>query len=207
MDLVIVNMSDAGDVDVDLRDALTSCWVQVTNAGGAVGFPFPPVDAEEVGPAVDDMCRSLHPDRARLLLAYVDEQLAGWVTVVRNPSRLTAHWATIQRLQTATAFRGLGIGRALMVRARSLAVDELGVDHLWLSVRGGMGLEAFYEQLGWTVTGTHPSALRLGPDDTRDEIFMTLIDLEERTLTTTAVKPGWRSAVLASVRRLGPNLR
>jgi GNAT superfamily N-acetyltransferase len=177
MDIVIDSVSDAVGVDADLRNALTACWVQVTNAGGAVGFPFPPVDVAEVRSAIDDMCLSLHPDRAHLLVAAVDQHLAGWVTVVRNTARITAHWATIQRLQTATAFRGLGIGRALMSRARLLARDELGVDHLWLSVRGGMGLEAFYEQLGWTVTGRHPSALRLGPDDTRDEIFMTLMDL------------------------------
>jgi hypothetical protein len=45
------------------------------------------------------------------------------------------------------------------------------------SVRGGLGLEAFYEQLGWKVTGTHPAALRLGPDDIRDEVFMALTSL------------------------------
>jgi GNAT superfamily N-acetyltransferase len=176
-DVVIVSLSQADGVDADLREALTACWVEVTNAGGAVGFPFPPVDVEEVRSAVEELCRSLHPDRMHLLVASMDGQLAGWVTVVRNTARLTAHWATIQRLQTATAFRGLGIGRALMGRARSMARDELGVEHLWLSVRGGMGLEAFYEQLGWTVTGSHPSALRLGPNDTRDEIFLTLMSL------------------------------
>jgi len=176
-DVVIVSWSSPTGVDAELREALTACWVEVTNAGGAVGFPFPPVDVEDVRSAVEGLSSSLHPDRAHLLVASVDEQLAGWVTVVRNTARVTAHWATIQRLQTATAFRGLGIGRALMSRAQSLARDELGVDHLWLSVRGGMGLEAFYEQLGWTVTGRHPSALRLGPDDARDEIFMTLASL------------------------------
>jgi GNAT superfamily N-acetyltransferase len=176
-DVVFVSLSDADDVDADLREALTACWVEVTNAGGAVGFPFPPVDVGEVRSAVEELSRSLHPDRAYLLVASVGEQVAGWVTVVRNVARVTAHWATIQRLQTATAFRGRGIGHALMSRARTLARDDLGVDHLWLSVRGGMGLEAFYEQLGWTGTGTHPSALQLGPDDTRDEIFMTLTSL------------------------------
>ena len=176
-DVVIVSLTGTASVDAALRDALTGCWVEVTNAGGAVGFPFPPVAVDEVRTEVDQLVRSLQPGRVHLLVASVDDQLAGWVTVVRNTARLTAHWATIQRLQTALAFRGLGIGRALMTRATAVARDDLGVDHLWLSVRGGMGLEAFYEQLGWKVTGTHAAALRLGPDDIRDEVFMALTSL------------------------------
>jgi GNAT superfamily N-acetyltransferase len=173
----IETSTTAAAVDGELRAALTDCWVEVTNAGGAVGFPFPPVEVGEVRSALEQLVASLHPERAHLLVAWVDGRLAGWVTVVRNAPRVTMHWATIQRLQTATGFRGLGIGQALMNRARTVARDELGVDHLWLSVRGGMGLEAFYEQLGWTITGIHPAALRLGPDDIRDEVFMALMDL------------------------------
>ncbi|WP_406505362.1 hypothetical protein [Streptomyces sp. NBC_00212] len=30
-----------GDVTSQLRYALAECWVEVTNAGGAAGFPFP----------------------------------------------------------------------------------------------------------------------------------------------------------------------
>lgn len=35
------------DVPPLLRQDLIDCWVEVTNAGGAAGFPFPPVTAVE----------------------------------------------------------------------------------------------------------------------------------------------------------------
>lgn len=34
----------ADDVTPQLRHALTACWVEVTDAGGAAGVLFPPVD-------------------------------------------------------------------------------------------------------------------------------------------------------------------
>ena len=47
-----------GDVQVRLATDLTEdpalvgqladCWLEVSNAGGAVGFPFPPVTSEQV---------------------------------------------------------------------------------------------------------------------------------------------------------------
>jgi hypothetical protein len=40
-----------------------------------------------------------------------------------------------------------------------------------------MGLEGFYGRLGWHITGRWPGKLRLGPDDTRDEILMILTPL------------------------------
>lgn len=187
--VVIESRTAPDEVDSALRAALATCWTTVANAGGAVGFPFPPVHVDEVRSAVDELSSSLHPRFGRLLVARVDGALAGWVTVVRNRARLTQHWATIQRLQTAPGFRGLGIGQALMERARAAARDELGVDHLWLSVRGGMGLEAYYERLGWQVTGRHPAALRLGPQDVRDEVFMVLRDLQRTGTASSETMP------------------
>lgn len=54
---------------------------------------------------------------------------------------------------------------------------DLGLEHLHLSVRGGEGLEGFYARFGYRVVGTHPGAVRLGPTDTRDEVFL-VADLE-----------------------------
>jgi GNAT superfamily N-acetyltransferase len=169
----IVTLSRPDEVDGALRASITRCWVEVTNAGGAVGFPFPPVSDADVSPAVAELVASLGP-ASRLIVATIDGTLAGWVSVTGNRSPVAAHWATVQRLQTALEFRGRGVGRALMQHARTVARDELHVDQLWLAVRGGMGLEDFYRALGWTETGRHPGALRLATDDVRDEVFMVL---------------------------------
>jgi hypothetical protein len=39
-------------------------------------------------------------------------------------------------------------------------------------VRGGTGIELFYERFGYAVVGSHPAAIRLAPGDDRDEIMM-----------------------------------
>ena len=49
------------DVGPALRDALIGCWAEVSNAGGAVGFPFPPVRAADVAPALDVIVAELDP--------------------------------------------------------------------------------------------------------------------------------------------------
>jgi hypothetical protein len=39
-------------------------------------------------------------------------------------------------------------------------------------VRGGLGLERFYDRLGYREVGRLPGALRVAADDDRDEILM-----------------------------------
>jgi hypothetical protein len=58
--------------DEAVRQELTACWIRVTNAGGAAGFPFPPVNADQVAPAVDALAarppRGPRRNRTRRLL-------------------------------------------------------------------------------------------------------------------------------------------
>jgi len=176
-DLDIIQLTHPGDVDPAIREELTECWIAVTNAGGAAGFPFPPVDASHVAPAVDALAARLDPRRARILLARVNGALAGWVLLSRDPNPLVAHWGTVNHVQTQPAYRGQGIGSALMHRLRSVARDEMGLEQLHLAARGGVGLEDFYTRLGWKEIGRWPGKLRLAPDDTRDEILMILTPL------------------------------
>jgi GNAT superfamily N-acetyltransferase len=109
-----------------------------------------------------------------LLEARLKQSLVGWVTLRTNQSTLTAHWATLSRLQSHPAHRGLGIGRALL----SAAVEHargLGLEHLRLALRGGEGLESYYEQHRWVEFGRHRNALRLSSGDDRDEVFMSVV--------------------------------
>lgn len=160
-----------------LRRALAECWVEVTNAGGAAGFPFPPVDAGTVVPTLDRIIELLSPDTSRLLTATVEGELVGWLNVRRDPFELIAHWGTLHHVQTRPAVRGHGIGLALMHEVREVARDEMGLEQLHLAARGGIGLEDFYERLGWKEVGRWPGALRLAPGDDRDEILMILAPL------------------------------
>ncbi|GAA2338378.1 GNAT family N-acetyltransferase [Streptomyces violaceusniger] len=162
------------DVDPRLRQALIDCWVDVTNAGGAAGFPFPPIDAQQAAPALDAIIANLAPETCRLILAMEDGELAGWLNTRRDTFALIAHWGTLHHVQTHPRVRARGIGIALMERARQVARDEMRLEHLHLAARGGVGLERFYGRLGWKEIGRWPDALRLAPGDDRDEILMVL---------------------------------
>ena len=50
-ELDIVQLTRPGEADPAVRQELTACWIAVTNAVGAAGFPFPPVDVSHVAPA------------------------------------------------------------------------------------------------------------------------------------------------------------
>jgi GNAT superfamily N-acetyltransferase len=171
-----VQITDPGQVTPGMRQALVGCWVEVANAGGAVGFPFPPVDASYVGPVADRLIADLDPDYSRVLLAEVGGVLAGWLSLSRHRDPVVPHWGTVKRVQTRPAFRGRGIGVALMSEVRRVARDEMRLEQLRLEARGGEGLEGFYGRLGWTEIGRWPGALRF-PDGDRDEVLMLLAPL------------------------------
>ncbi|TQS27835.1 GNAT family N-acetyltransferase [Microbispora sp. KK1-11] len=171
---VFLQITDGQEMSPDLRRELLECWVTVTNAGGAAGFPFPPVTFDEVAVVADQLIAGLDPERSRFLLAHVDGSLAGWLNVRRNTDPLIAHWGTVHHVQTHTRFRSRGIGAALMREVRHVAREEMGLEQLHLAARGGVGLEDFYGRLGWKEIGRWPNALRLAPGDDRDEILMML---------------------------------
>lgn len=162
------------EVSSEQRRQMVECWVTVSNAGGAVGFPFPPVGFDQVAAVFDQISTGLSPQSSRFLVALVDGTLAGWLNVRRDVNPLIAHWGTVHHVQTHTGFRGRGIGAALMRRLHDLAREEMGLEQLHLAARGGTGLEDFYGRLGWKEIGRWPAALRLGPGDDRDEILMVL---------------------------------
>lgn len=160
-----------------LVSALTECWTEVSDAGGAAGFPFPPVDPAEVAAAVDRIVAGLDPASSRLVVATLDGTLAGWLNLRRDPHRLVAHWGTLHHVQTRLPVRGRGIGAGLVRQARMIARDEMGLEQLRLAARGGVGLEKFYGRLGWQEVGRWPGALRMAPGDDRDEVLMVLAPL------------------------------
>ncbi len=160
--------------DARLADQLARCWLDVSNAGGAVGFPFLPVSIEQVNEATQLLVGDVAAGLVLVFVAEVDGDVVGWVSLRFNSSKLTQHWATVERLQSRPEHRGLGIGRQLMESLAAHAAS-IGLEQLRLGLRGGESLEAFYETLSWREVARYPDALRL-PNGDRDEVWM-LLDL------------------------------
>ncbi|MFE2051563.1 hypothetical protein ACFXAS_24090 [Streptomyces sp. NPDC059459] len=55
-----------------------------------------------------------------------------------------------------------------------IELPRLAGSSLHLAARGEEGLKDFHSRLGWREIGRRPGALRLAPDDTRDEVLMLL---------------------------------
>lgn len=167
-------LSHPADVGPALRADLLDCWIEVSDAGGAVGFPSPPVDPAEVERALGAVLASLGTT-TYLVTTSDDEGLAGWVGLVLNDGTLTGHWGTVVRLQSRPRCRGRGVGTALLQRTCALA-GELGLQQLHLMVRAGTGTDRFYLRQGWREVGRYPRALQVEPGRYRDQILM-LLDL------------------------------
>jgi GNAT superfamily N-acetyltransferase len=167
-------LTTAEMIDTRTSEDLTVCWREVANSGGAVGFPFPPVDEGEVRSASAAMIGSLDPQHRRLLVASTYDTLSGWLLLRASNNPLTQHWGEISRVQTSLRHRGTGIGRLLMEEAARCARDDLGLTQLHLVARGGLGLEDYYGRLGWREVGRWPDALKFSATDYRDEILMLL---------------------------------
>ncbi|WP_442933728.1 GNAT family N-acetyltransferase [Micromonospora sp. CPCC 205556] len=158
------------DLTADLRERIIALWVDVTNAGGAVGF-VAPVTAAEVRAVADETFADITDGPDRLLVGYDGERPIGVLILADNRFRLKSHWGTLKRVMVHPDTQGRGHGVALMREAERRA-PELGWQALHVTVRGGLGVEEFYTRLGYREVGRLPGALRLADGDHRDEILM-----------------------------------
>ncbi|MFC0028569.1 GNAT family N-acetyltransferase [Micromonospora chaiyaphumensis] len=160
------------DLTPELREQIIALWVDVTNAGGAVGFVAPVTEAD-VRPMAAATFAAIADGPDRLLAAYEGDRLAGVLIIGDNRFHLKAHWRVLKRVMVHPGTQGRGYGAALMREAERIA-RELGLAALHVTVRDGLGLCGFYERLGYREVGRLPGALRLAPGDDRDEVFMWL---------------------------------
>jgi GNAT superfamily N-acetyltransferase len=154
------------------REEIVTLWLDVSNAGGAVGF-VAPVTRAEVGALAHRAFDDIESGGDRLLLGYEDDRLVSMLIFVSRRFHLTEHWRTLKRVMVAPGAQGKGYGAALVREAERVAT-EIGWEGLFLTVRDGHGLERFYQSLGYKEIGRVPGALRVGPGDDRDEIQMWL---------------------------------
>ena len=156
----------------DLRAAIVALWVDVTNAGGAVGFVLP-VTADDVRTTAEAALDAVAAGRDHLLVGVDDARPVALLFVADNVYALKDHWRVLKRVMVAPGSQGRGYGGALMREAAAVA-EKLGLAGLQVTVRAGMGTEDFYARLGYREVGRVPGALRVAPGDDRDEIIMWL---------------------------------
>lgn len=154
----------------ELREQLLEMWVDVTNAGGAVGFTAP-ADVSAVERTLDAALDRVADGIDVLGTLRQNGTAVGMAFLVDAGSALRRHWRTILRLMVRPELQGRGAGRLLLEGLHGTAAD-LGLEQLMLTTRGGTGVEGFYERFGYTVVGRHPGAIRLAPGDDRDEIIL-----------------------------------
>lgn len=172
-------------------DALVAHWVEVTQAGGAVGF-VAPVTAADVRPvAAAELARVAdgHDD----LVAVVDDagrpRGFGFLVVGTGVHR---HLGTVARLQRHPSGRGGGVGARVLAGVEA-AARERGLDRLVLTVRGGTGREAYYAAHGFRVDGRLPGRLDIGGGRIVEELHMSKSltgDAAGRTLQVRRLDPG-----------------
>lgn len=155
-----------------LRERIVALWTDVTNAGGAVGFA-PPVRAADIRPLAEQTLAAVESGPDHLLIQTDDGELTGLLFVVDNRFAFKDHWRVLKRVMVTPDGQGRGLGTALMREAERIG-RAMGLEALHVTVRAGAGTEKFYERLGYTEVGRLPGALRIGPDDDRDEILMWL---------------------------------
>lgn len=156
----------------DLRDRIVALWVEVTNAGGAVGF-VGPTDAATVRPVAEAAFAGVESGLDRLLIQVDGAELTGLLFVTDNRFPLKAHWRVLKRVMVTPRGQGRGLGSALMREAERIG-RAMSLAALQVTVRAGAGTEKFYARLGYTEVGRVPGALRVAPGDDRDEIYMWL---------------------------------
>ncbi|TCB90100.1 GNAT family N-acetyltransferase [Micromonospora zingiberis] len=162
----------------DLRARIVALWVDVTNAGGAVGF-VAPVTADEVRTIADPTLAGIAEGPDRLLLGYHDDRLVAMAIFTDPRFHLKPHLRVLTRVMVHPDAQGRGVGEALMRTAAQVGRD-LGLAALHVTVRDGLGLDRFYQRLGYREVGRWPGAIRVAPDDDRDEILMWLSLTEDQ---------------------------
>lgn len=158
------------ELTTELRDELVTLWTDVTNAGGAVGF-VAPVTRDDVWPTAAEAYAAMADGHDRLLVGYAGDRLAAALFFTGNRFVLKNHWCTLKRVMVHPDCQRRGYGVALM-REAERAGRRLGWQALQVTVRHGLGLERFYAGLGYREVGRVPGAIRVAPDDDRDEIIM-----------------------------------
>lgn len=136
------------DLTPELRAEIIALWVDVTNAGGAVGF-VAPVTAADVRTIADPTLAAIADGPDRLLLGYAGDRLAAMAIFTDNRFHLKTHYRVLTRVMVHPGCQGEGYGLELM-----RAAERIG--RRWDSPRSRSPSGTDW---GWTAsTGTSATA-------------------------------------------------
>ena len=157
-------------LDTELRRQLVGIWVDATNAGGALGL-LSPATAESARELAAATWRGIEDGSDDLFVAYLGATPVGWVVLSPRNDGVTPHWRTVKRLQVHPEQQGCGYGRAMLAELERFCLAE-GLEEVHLTLRDGTGVDRLYRALGFREIARIPKALRVGPGDDRDEVYM-----------------------------------
>lgn len=160
------------EVGPETVTALGTLWTAVTRAGGAVGF-VADAPEEDIRASAGRVVEDVRAGRERLIALESGGDLLGTVFLRGGRHATRQHRADVKRLMVHPDLQGRGWGKALLDAAVAHAT-AIGLQQLLLSARGGTALPGYYAKQGWTPVGVFPDALRMGPDDLRDEHWFQL---------------------------------
>ena len=137
-----------------LIDALAALLVETVAGGGSVGFMHP-LSVEKA----TAFCRTALEAAARgeriVLGAFLEEELAGTVTLQLALPENQPHRAEIAKMMTRPAWRGRGIASVLLREAERLALVR-GRTLLVLDTAADGGAAGLYEKHGFIRAGEIP---------------------------------------------------
>ncbi len=134
--------------------ALARLLVETVAAGGSVSYMHPLDPARALAFWQAGLERAARGELV-ILGAFVGDELAATVTLVLGLPENQPHRAEIAKMMTATAHRGRGLARALLVEAERRAIAA-GRTLLVLDTAADGGAAGLYEKQGFAFAGEIP---------------------------------------------------
>lgn len=141
----------------------------VTN-GASVGFLLP-LSEEDALVYWQDVAKAIESSSRILLIAKVDDELAGTAQLDLATRANGSHRAEVAKLMVRTSFRRQGVARLLMNDIEAEA-RSAGRTTLVLDTREGDPSEALYAKLGYVCAGVIPEYARSTDGKLHSTVFM-----------------------------------
>ncbi|WP_075182335.1 N-acetyltransferase [Pantoea sp. 1.19] len=148
-----MQLQQVNDLD-DYPLALIALLTDSVEGGASVGF-VPPLARDEIAHYWRGVAADLRAGGRALLLAQVEDELAGAVQLAWCGKANGRHRAEVEKLLVHRAFRRRGVGERLMRAAEQLARQHQR-SLLVLDTRTGDTASRLYRRLGWQEAGCIP---------------------------------------------------
>ena len=160
-----ISVRVVGLADLDgLIDGLAHAFRETVNGGSPLGY-LPPLSLEVAREYWISVRPELESGARLLLVALRDAAVVGSAQLSLSQRANSPHRATVEKVFTAPAMRGRGVGTALMLAAESVALQN-GRTLLQLNTRHGQAAQRWYEALGYHLVGVIPG-WTIGPGGER----------------------------------------